>query len=65
MSGPPGGACPPAGDAAAEVQDLENRLGALLGASGVFLVCCPPVPAPRGLRRAIMTRMGRSGSSES
>ena len=34
-------------DAAAEVQDLVNRLGALSSVSGVYLVR-PPVPAPMG-----------------
>ena len=43
----PGGARPPVGDTAAEVQDLVNRLGALSDASGVY-VMRPPAPAPMG-----------------
>ena len=41
---------PPVVDAAAEVQDLVNRLGALSGAAGVYLVprLPGPVPAPMG-----------------
>ena len=35
-------------DAAAQVQDLVNRLGALSGAAGVYLVPRLPVPAPTG-----------------
>ena len=46
----PGGARPPVADAAAEVHNLVNRLGALSGAAGVYLVTVPrlPVPAPMG-----------------
>ena len=49
-SGPPGEAHPPVQDAAAEVQDLVNRLGSLSGAAGVYLVprLPGPVPAPMG-----------------
>ena len=48
--GPLGGAPsrPPVADAAAEVQDLLNRLGALSGAAGVYLVqhLQGPLPVP-------------------
>ena len=48
--GPPGGARPPVQDAAVEVQDLVNCLGAVSGAAGVYLVprLPGPVPAPMG-----------------
>ena len=44
----PGGLGARQSDAAAEVQDLVNRLGALSGAAGVYLVPRLPVPAPMG-----------------